>query len=283
MANGRVSKSRATLCVAVLAAAGLAAATGQTPAPKPPRFDVVSIKPGDANARNPRFGSRANGRFSVENQTTLQVILTAYDLDQTRLLNIPDWVKHERYSIDAEPPDSLPSVAGAAAQQRLQQMLQAMLAARFGFAAHRETRIMEVYDLVVAKGGSKFPPPAPAGQPPPVVGPLDAKNPARFRPPGAGEVSAGILGVANLPKFLARQLGRPVIDKTGITGEYEMRLIWQPVAGEAMAAAVGSAAAQEGGPSIFTALEEQLGLRLEAAKAPVEVLVIDRISRPTPN
>jgi len=271
------------LCFAVLAGLAFTAANLWAQAAQAPRFDVVSIKPGDPNARNPRFGSRAQGRYSVENQTALQVILTAYDLDQTRLLNIPDWVKRERYSIDAEPPDSLPPVAGAAAQQRLQRMLQAMLAARFGFAAHRETRIMPVYELVVAKGGSKFPPPAAAGQPPPVVGPLNPKDPTRFRQPGPGEVSAGIIGVANLPKFLAHQLGRPVIDKTGITGEYEMRLIWQPVAGEAMADAAGSAAAREAGPSIFTALEEQLGLHLEAAKDPVGVLVIDHISRPTPN
>jgi uncharacterized protein (TIGR03435 family) len=234
-----------------------------------PKFDVVSIKPGNQNARNPRFVVMSHGRYNVEDQPVLGLILFAFDLDGTRLVNAPAWIKSERYTIDA-------TASGGEGQQQMRPMVQALLADRFHLMAHREQRRLADYELLVAPGGSKFPPAPAPGQPWPKVGPIDPKNPDQFVEPTGNEHSAGILGMANLSGFLASELGRPVIDKSGINGSYEIRLLWKPGLEEATSG-------QPAGPSLFTAVREQLGLQLKAAHDPIDVLVIDRIARPTAN
>jgi uncharacterized protein (TIGR03435 family) len=196
----------------------------------------------------------------------LFTIQQAYQIhENNRILNAPEWVKGPgMWQIDAK-------VAGedVAAFQKLtrdqhMRMLQPLLADRFHLKAHIEQREMPIYELVVAKGGSKLKeaPPNQAGG-------------AHMIVDGSGKVDAANASLAGLPGLLNREVGRPVVDKTGLTGKYNFTLEY---------AAVSKAGTDDSaGPSIFTALEEQLGLKLEPTKAPMDVLVIDSIEQPTAN
>jgi uncharacterized protein (TIGR03435 family) len=143
-------------------------------------------------------------------------------------------------------------------------MLQALLADRFGLKVHEETRILPVYALVLAKGGPKF-------QPSQINGTTIMNSNGQISVAGSDHT------VALLAEQLGKMLGRVVVDKTGLDGRFELTLKWTP--DDFDSRGVGSA----DGPSLFTAIQEQLGLRLESQKAPVSVLVIDRIQMPSPN
>jgi uncharacterized protein (TIGR03435 family) len=157
-------------------------------------------------------------------------------------------------------------------------MLVALIEDRFQLKIHRETKEMPVYALVVAKNGTKLK--ANAGEPGP-----------RLRM-GRGQLNGTKVPLKMLVQQLAQQLGRPVVDKTGLTGDYDFTLTWTPQPGEggAMFAGPGGPGGPEGpppsdpdGPSIFAAIQEQLGLKLESDKGPVEILVLDQVEKPTEN
>jgi uncharacterized protein (TIGR03435 family) len=215
------------------------------------------------------------------------LLLIAYGLRNDQLEG-PSWLESERYSIVAKAP------AGAGSQQ-LPAMLQNLLVERFGLVVHRESREMSIYELVVAKGGLKMKEaeaPAEAGastefthnkdglpEYPPGVPGLFATSggtpPDRF-----SWVSARMQPIGNLLNMLQYQIGCPVVDKTGLTGLYDFNLRY---AGGS-AAASSDLAASDPEPTLFEAFEKQLGLRLEAKKGPVEVLVVDKVNRtPTEN
>ncbi len=208
-------------------------------------------------------------------------------LRDDQLVGAPSWLFSEGYDIEAKVDDSLAEEFGkdcgpafyrgsCAYRQPMLLMLQSLLADRFKLRVHREAKEGRVYDLVVAKGGAKFlhaaPPPewaatAPGSAPPHPCVP----------PPGMGCIEAQT-SMGLLAEVLSGVVDRPVIDRTGLKGGYFVKLV----------SARGSAAAtysssESSGPSIFTALQEQLGLKLEPAKGPVETLVIDHIERPTEN
>jgi uncharacterized protein (TIGR03435 family) len=142
----------------------------------------------------------------------------------------------------------------------LHEMLQGLLAERFHLEFHREMRELPVYSLVMGKNGHKMGPPASKGL----------------------RVGADFLGgsssMPNFAVFLAGQLGRPVTDKTGLDGEFEFKLEYDPDLG-----ALPEAGAAKNRPTIFTAIQEQMGLKLEPGKAPVEVMVIDKVEKPSEN
>jgi len=170
-------------------------------------------------------------------------------------------------------------------------MLQDLLAERFGLKAHRETREMPVYALVIAKGGSKLAeakedaPPLIAGANEPGPG---GAPPLPFRAPmmrmGRGELIGQELSTADIARQLSGMTGRAVIDKTGLTGKYDIRLKWTP---DEPPSAIGTEGPRpetpDSAPSLFTALQEQLGLKLEPQKGPVEQIVIDHVDKLTEN
>jgi uncharacterized protein (TIGR03435 family) len=180
-------------------------------------------------------------------------------------------------------------------------MLQSLLEDRFQLKIHRETKELPVYDLAVAKGGPKvklsedqspFRPPERGAAPPPPPqrgGPM----PRGSMRMGRGDLEATALPLTSLINALSQQLGRTIVDKTGLQGLYDIKLQWTPDALPSGPAGSGGPAGIRGpneppppdpaGPTIFTAVQEQLGLRLESSKGPVEIIVIDNVERPAAN
>jgi uncharacterized protein (TIGR03435 family) len=182
--------------------------------------------------------------------------MNAWHLNRDQLIGGPNWLETAGWDIDARFP------AGTGPLQA-PQMMQAMLADRFQLVTHRETRMLPIYALTVAKGGVK-------------LHPSDGRG-GMSAGPRLIRFGAGTMG--DLASQLSGYLGRNVIDRTGIAGHYAIDLSFAPVnPGEPT-----GDAGQDLGPSIFTALQDQAGLKLESTKGPVEVLVIDRAERPTPN
>jgi len=183
-------------------------------------------------------------------------------------------------------------------------MLQSLLEDRFKLKVHRETRQVPVYELTITKGGIKLQQPKPGGCAPPVDNgvPVPPPPPGPGAPPPCGRVFMGMFNgkanleggnvpVAELVRVLANVMGRPVIDKTGISGKFDIHLPFAPDSSLEGLPGIGApggpalpiAADPSAGATIFTAIQEELGLKLESTKGPVEVIVIDRIERPTEN
>jgi uncharacterized protein (TIGR03435 family) len=163
----------------------------------------------------------------------------------------------------------------------MRERLRALLAERFQLTLHRETKEQSVYALVVAKGGPKLQ----QGQAKEATGP---RGPMMRM--GRGELSGQGVELEMLTRTLSSQLGRTVIDRTGLKGNFDFKLTWTPDPGQSAGPPGGLPAGADAppppdpnGPSVFTALQEQLGLRLESQKGPVEMLVIDRVEKPSEN
>jgi uncharacterized protein (TIGR03435 family) len=283
-----ISASQAIVMLLALSVAAPLAATAlhefrQTPsgADGVERFAITSIRPaksGRATSLDRHFVLDPDGRVSLE-MPMLVLVSTAYGIDRGRIVGAPDWARQARFAIDAEPPAGSPVLGRVENRKRFLAMLRALLADRFQLAAHFENRQVPVYELVKAIGGSKFPPPANPGEPPPVAGVVNPKNPNLLPEAGAGDLSWGISGVHALADFLGSQLGRPVVDKTGLADEYTIHLIVRRDAGPGVdPVPAGSHAA-----GVISALKQQLGLTVRSAKDPIRFLVITRIARPSPN
>lgn len=194
------------------------------------------------------------------------VIQTAYQrMEAGRIIGMPEWATSgQLWNIDAKVATADVPTFTALSRDDQFRMLQSLLAGRFHLRAHTEQRPMPVYQLVIAKGGPKLKQAAQAD--------IDK---SRIVGGDAGMIEAVGAQLTPLPSLLSREVGRPVIDRTGLSGRYDFTLNYVP--------ATRAAADATGGPSLFTALEEQLGLRLKAAREPMEVLVIDSVQLPTAN
>jgi uncharacterized protein (TIGR03435 family) len=252
-----------------------------TAADQRPRFETASVKPNKSTdaGRNNRFSP---GRFAYMNTPVEDYIYNAYRFSSERVLGMPDWARREKFDITATHD---PQYAAFSLQQLA--MLQRLLEERFSLQTHRETREMPVYELVKARTddqlGLRL-----------RVSTLDCSPAATANRAQCGtRISTGLIEgrsvdwrmvVGQLPS----QVGRTVIDKTGLTGSFELKFEWNPdpalmTSPEAVASATAAAATPGERVNIFTALQEQLGVKLQSAQAPLEVLVIDRLERPTPD
>jgi uncharacterized protein (TIGR03435 family) len=246
------------ICV-VVALAGWTA-FGQSPAPK---FEVASVKrvngggpPGDI----PRNMDTSPGHFAMRNVPLRMAILWAYDLKDYEITG-PDWIKvDERYDIIA-------SAGGPASEEQMRAMLQTLLVERFRMKVHRETKEMPVYVLLPGKGEAKV---------------KDAKP--DDTPALGGNATGAFFHNQPISRFtfmLTRRMDRPVLDQTGLKGRYDFTI---DLSGLGFNGREASREAGEAGPSIFTTVQRDLGLRLEARKEPVAILVIDEVSKdPTEN
>jgi len=246
-----------------------------------PRFDTASVKPNqspDAGINN-RFSP---GRFAYVNTPLEVFVYSAYRFPSERVLGMPDWARRDKYDITATHD---PQYAAFSLQQLA--MLQRLLEERFSLQTHRETREMPVYELVRVRQDDQLGPRL-------RVSTLDCSPAAPSNRAQCGlRISTGLIDGKsvdwrNLVGQLPSAVGRTVIDKTGLQGLFELTLEWNPDPSvtrspEATAAATAAAATPGERVTIFTALQEQLGVRLQAARAPLEVLVIDRLERPTPD
>lgn len=199
-----------------------------------------------------------------------------------RTIGVPEWMSSEKYDINARLEEAdLPAWQNPATQKQMfHTLLEALLAQRCKLVVHREMRERPVYDLVIAKNGPKLQKAASTS-----LADIGAKHPEAGAVPGASGMfalgrdnSVALYGVSlrTLATLLSNRAGRPVVDKTGLTGLYDIHLDPPQPSPDAVDT-------PDGGSSIFTTLQEQLGLKLESAKEPVEILVIDSIDRPSEN
>jgi bla regulator protein BlaR1 len=267
-----------------------------------PAFEVVSIKPNHGAMGNVMVRMAPGGRFVAENVTPKFLLEEAYGVKDSQILGAPGWLDSERYDVEAKAEDSSaddkqkPGPEEQRTQLRL--MLQSMLADRFKLTLHHETKELPVYALVVAKNGPKLHETADTpgdSAPPGPMGPPGGTTPrGRIMMNGRGELTVNGVALARFADVLSRQIGHIVVDKTGLTGNYDFTLKWTPDEGPGMMPG-GAGGGGDGrprdaapppdasGPTIFTALQEQLGLKLESQKGPVDSLVIDHVERPSEN
>jgi uncharacterized protein (TIGR03435 family) len=276
-----------------------------------PAFEVASIKANTQAQAERNIAIFPGGRLTAQNMPLRLLIQRAHRVRPFQILGGPGWINSENWDIEAR-------AEGSVNQQQVLLMLQSLIEERFNLKSHRETRELPIYELVVAKNGPKLPqpkegsclavnpnapgpggpgappPPGPSGLPPapprpgapgqPFVGPCGVitagGGPAGFRMDG------GKVTIAQVAQILTNMLDRSIVDKTGFTETFDVHLEFsfdEALAGLAADPNRPAFATNPTNPSIFTALEEQLGLKLESARGPVEVIVIDGVERPTEN
>lgn len=252
---------------------------------KGPAFEVASIKPDKQSGRNhnTRIRHEPGGRFEALGVPLQLLLEESYDVKDTQVIGAPAWFASERFDIQAKPDEEtaakIRQLGREQAKEQMKLMLRELLKDRCKLKLEEGTRELPVYAMVVAKGGPKFHESASSGDSDP------AKTGVFMN--GRGEVSLISAPLAVFADVLSRQLQRPVLDNTGLKGNYDFSLKWTPDQSEMQMGpkAPGDAAPPpEGtGPSIFTAMQEQLGLKLEGEKAPMKVLVIEHIEKPSEN
>ena len=268
--------------VMVLGVAVHAAAQG-------PAFEVASVRLNTSGPGSPFIRRLPGAGLEVGNVSLRDLIMYAYSVQRYRLIGAPGWIANERFDISARAGRELPPTPpGGIAVETL--MLRGLLADRFSLAVRWETRELPIYALVLARGDGRLGPQlrrsevdcetmqraaAAAGQPSPSVG--SEIRPVCGTRQGPGSRVAGGMPMSSFPDFLAGLVQRTVVDRTGLTGLWDMDLTFAPDSGP------GAGPADTTSPSLFTALQEQLGLRLESTTGPVEVVVIERVERPTPD
>lgn len=224
---------------------------------------MSSIKPNNSGS-----GS-SSGEFGphlrATNFTVKSLILTSYRIPESQLIGGPDWIGTLRFDIEAKVADF---VQARGPEQQLS-LIRSLLEDRFQLKVHREIREAPVFNLVVGKNGSKLKK---------AVDKDGTVSSGMRGGPDVAEMTGTGNSIEDLIRRLAPQVGRPVIDKTNLKGQFDFKMTFNP---RPLVSADSSK--QFAAPDIFTALEEQLGLKLESSKGPVEVLVIDSIQRPTEN
>jgi uncharacterized protein (TIGR03435 family) len=275
-----------------------------------PSFEVASIKRNTSGDGFITMGMPPGGRLTMINFPVRQMIVRAYQVQPYQVSGGPSWITSDRFDITAK-------AAENATPQQLNAMLQALLASRFKLKVHKETRDSDIYRLVKARADGKLgdaikpaavdcdvnrgrgagaapgpegslsvPVPGPRGGGPP-AGPAGAMAGCQMMmAPGRLQVAGQ--SMKTFADSLGAQVGRPVIDATGLTGSYDFTLTFMPEpGGRGMPAGLPPPGAPElppidpNAPALPTALQEQLGLKLESAKGPVEMIVIDSIEQPS--
>lgn len=232
-------------------------------------YEIVSIKPAGSGSTGGMMRNLPNG-FEWTNITTEVLVQAAYGvIMDEQLEGMPSWGRSERYDIIAKvDTDTAERWKTLTAKERAAEELPLMrnlLAERLQLKAHLETKEFPVYDLVIAKSGPKLKLAA-------------ANEPSREEMTRRGELKAQSMGTDAIVYAFTGTLGRMIVDKTGLQNKkFDFELRWQPDNGN------GGIDRADEGPSLFTALEEQLGLKLVSSKGPVNILVIDKIQRPSPN
>jgi uncharacterized protein (TIGR03435 family) len=227
------------------------------------KFEVASVKLHIATSPSTgRSGvEETPGLVRIEDLPLKVVIGIAYGVKDFQIEG-PRWLGDVRVDIDAKPP------AGYKHAQ-LQPLLRNLLADRFKLAVHHESKEVPAFALVVAKGGSKL---------------HEATKPRDFLTGRPGLIECARVSISQLATVLARVLGSPVVDETGLTAMYQVKLEWTPDQTSPATSADEQKGAPEPGPSLFATLNDQLGLRLQTRKVPVDVLIIDHMERvPTEN
>jgi uncharacterized protein (TIGR03435 family) len=272
----------------------------QNPAAVAPvyKYEIVSVKPCKPGTNGGYTMDTPDG-YTAKGIPLMILIHYAFGISyDDQFPGAPSWISAERFDVDAKMEGSV-----AEALQKMnkddrklarQQMLQALLADRFNLRVHRETRELSIYTLVIAKNGPKLKEAKPDDNSPDRIKGADglaATNVVSMGASGGAMTMTGqAVSMPMLIRLLSQRVGRIVVDKTGLTGNFDFYMQFTPEEGGLLAAssdAPGGASplppSDPGAPSIFTAVQEQLGLKLESGKGPVEIVVIDHVDRPSGN
>ena len=267
-----------SVAVVLLGAIGLTSGLHAQSPDTHPTFDVAAVKREAGIVSGMTFAARPGGTLTVINNELTNVIDNAYGIRRYQLIGGPDWINADRYNIQAKAGGDIP-------RDELMLMLRSLLERRFALRVHRERRELPIYVMTTAKGGLKVP----RARDGSCVA-FDPRNPPR---PSLGEPrmplcgnnhitqstwNATSIGMPEAAAALVGVLERSVVDKTGVSGKFDIHLWWMPDQAPAGADGVRPEASAV---SLFTALEEQLGLKVESSRGPVDVLVIDHVERPT--
>ncbi len=226
-----------------------------------PAFEVAVIKRANPDDRSQGFSLKGH-RISIENNTMTNLICFAYSIQKSQIVNAPQWFNEQPWDIDG-----VPDTEGVPNWHQYRQMLQKLLTTRFGLVMHHDKRELSVYAITVAKGGPKL-------------------QKSKSDPDALSDQSGHGVGPAQYMKFtndsmtdfaqtMQLMVDKPVVDQTNLSGRYDFSLLWTPD--------VMGATPTDTAPALFTAVQEQLGLKLEATRAPTDVLVIDAATLPTQN
>jgi uncharacterized protein (TIGR03435 family) len=267
----------------------------QAPGEKRPSFEVATIKASDPGQRGTQIMNQPGGRLVMRGLTVLGMVTQAYNVRNFQVTGAPGWVSNDRWDLEARSEEgSIPPQTGPPDPTKPSPIglrLQSLLEDRFQMKLHRETKELPIYELSVAKGGPKIKlnddqtpyKERERGAPPPPPGQRGGQMSRFSMRVGRGSLEAVAMDIDLIAQTLASQLGRPVLNKTGLKGLYDVKLTWTPDPALQGPGGPDAPPADPSGPSIFTAIQEQLGLKLDSAKGPVELLVIDSVQRPSEN
>jgi len=240
-------------------------AASQTPPAKEPAFEVASIKPSKPGTTGGGIRPLPGGQTYIASNVSVRLMIKLmYKITDTQIVGAPSWIDTERWDVEAK-------ATHPATLDQLHEMFQNLLADRFKLRFHRESREMRAYVLSVDKGGSKL-----------KLSQAQEPFDIPIKPTGPGKMIGTRVPMSYLCWVLSQFLDTPVVDMTGLEQFYDFMLEWTPPPPP------GTGGPQRGepsteGPSIFTALREDLGLKLESGKAAAEVFVIDHVDRPSEN
>jgi uncharacterized protein (TIGR03435 family) len=253
-----------------LAASGIVA---QSPSPRPKfdTFEVATIKPVEHETKSSRYITmQGNSRFVEKDYTLKLLIAAAYNLNSKAVSGGPGWIESDHYDIVAVTPGEVRPT-----HDEQMTMLRSLLTDRFKLTFHREQKEFSIYELEVAKGGPKLKPSTAAPDDPPQT--ISTVYPQRVVLPARN------VTMSDLTSLMQRaMLDRPVVDKTGLTGRYDFDLEWAPDETQFGGEIIAAPADSQDLP-LFTAIQQQLGLKLEATRGPIQALVVDTAERPSAN
>jgi uncharacterized protein (TIGR03435 family) len=279
MAHSRISLS-ILVCLALCAIAPLAGQVIKSDGPKP-QFEVASVRPNKSGEAGASLGPRPGGRLIGTNQTVRNLIRNAFNVQPFQLIGGPDWIDSDRFDINAKSAETDLDEKGMLPYPQFMLRLQALLEDRFEMVTHWETRELPVYALVLATRGRLGPKlkehagdcDRARGGGPPVSGSPTANCGTRTNvTPTSGKITGTGIRMETFARNLSGGSGRYIVDKTGLMGSFDLELEFTP-----------DQSPDTTGPSLFTAMQEQLGLKLDSQRAPVEVVVIEKLERPSPD
>jgi bla regulator protein blaR1 len=273
----------------------------QTPTGTKPSFEVATIKASDPGQRGMMIQMQPGGRLVIKGAPVRNLLTNAFRVRDFQVTGGPTWMGTDRWDIEARAEEgSISQRTGLPDPTKpdpISLRLQSLLEERFQLKYHTETRELPIYELSIAKGGSKmklaedqtpYSPPERGAAPPPPMQPGGAMPRFSMRM-GRGNLEAVAMDETSILQTLSSVVGRIIVDKTGLKGLYDVKLQWtpDPPAGGTPLGVPGGPelgpAIDPNGPSIFTAIQEQLGLKLEATKGPVDVIVVDSVQKPSEN
>jgi len=293
--RGRLLRASVVLLIALGSASWLPGQTSQVSAQKLPAFEVASVKKSSPGEAGPFIRRDPGGRITVANMPVRDLITYAYRLAPSQLIGGPSWTVTDHFDVVAKLEGTPELGLPGSGPDPVQLAMRTLLAERFRLKAHQEMREMDIYALVMIKPGVAGPALKPistecaatiaAG--PGAHAKASAPAPSRTIAPcggigiGAGVIRFGGFPISQFTPILGERSGRVVADRTGLTGSWQFELRFAPEQGGQRSPDAEVSASDSNAPTFVTALQEQLGLKLEPVKAPVDVLVIDHVEPPT--